>query len=92
MTKQWRLKTHSEEDIRACERLMEEVRVNPVICRLLVRRGITTADGVKKFFRPRLEDLNDPFLMPDMNKAVKRLNKALGNNEKIIIWGDYDVD
>jgi single-stranded-DNA-specific exonuclease len=72
--------------------LAEELKINPIIATLLVQRGIETSDGVRKFFKPSLNDLHDPFLMPDMHKAVKRLNKALGNNEKILIYGDYDVD
>jgi single-stranded-DNA-specific exonuclease len=92
MTKRWSLKTLSEEETYILEQLRGELRLNPVVCRLLVQRGISSSDGVKKFFRPRLEDLHDPFLMPDMDKAVIRLNKALGNNEKILIYGDYDVD
>jgi single-stranded-DNA-specific exonuclease RecJ len=92
MTKRWCLKTHTEEEMRLQEVLAEELRLNPIISKLLVQRGITSADGVKKFFKPSLLDLHDPFLMPDMHKAVKRLNKALGNNEKILIYGDYDVD
>ena len=92
MTKRWCIKTLSEEEIRIQEMLAEELRLNPVICRLLVQRGLTSVDGVKKFFKPSLSELHDPFLMPDMHKAVKRLNKALGNNEKILIYGDYDVD
>lgn len=92
MTKRWCLKPHTEEDLHAQKTLAEELKLNPIICRLLVQRGITTVDGAKKFFKPNLNDLHDPFLMPDMHKAVKRLNKALGNNEKILIYGDYDVD
>jgi single-stranded-DNA-specific exonuclease len=92
MAKRWCLKTCTEEDIRSQEMLEKELRLNPIISRLLVQRGITTPNGVKKFFKPSLSDLHDPFLMPDIHKAVKRLNKALGNNEKILIYGDYDVD
>ncbi|MDR3308513.1 MAG: single-stranded-DNA-specific exonuclease RecJ [Tannerella sp.] len=92
MTKRWHLQVHTEEESRLCEKLAEEMRLNIVVARLLVKRGITSSDGAKKFFRPSLSDLHDPFLMPDMDKAVKRLNKALGNNEKILIYGDYDVD
>lgn len=92
MTKRWCLKTHTEDDTRLQEMLEKELRLSPVVGRLLVQRGITTPDGVKKFFKPSLNDLHDPFLMPDIHKAVKRLNKALGNNEKILIYGDYDVD
>jgi len=92
MTKRWCIRTQTEEEVRAQEMLTEELRLNPIICQLLVQRGITTVSGVKKFFKPSLNELHDPFLMPDMHKAVKRLNKALGNNEKILIYGDYDVD
>lgn len=92
MTKRWCLKTHTEEEIRMEKMLERELNLNPIISRLLVQRGITSPDGVKKFFKPSLNDLHDPFLMPDMHRAVKRLNKALGNNEKILIYGDYDVD
>ena len=71
---------------------MAELGFSPVICLLLVQRGITSIEEAKKFFKPSLNDLHDPFLMPDMDKAVRRLNKALGNKEKILIYGDYDVD
>jgi single-stranded-DNA-specific exonuclease len=71
---------------------MAELGLSPVTCLLLVKRGITSVEEVKKFFKPNLDDLHDPYLMPDMDKAVKRLNKALGNKEKILIYGDYDVD
>ena len=92
MTKRWCIRTQTEKEIRAQEMLTEELRLNPIICQLLVQRGITSVSGVKKFFKPSLNELHDPFLMPDMHKAVNRLNKALGNNEKILIYGDYDVD
>ena len=62
------------------------------ISRLMALRGITSLDEVEKFFNPSLSDLHDPFLMQDMDKAVNRLNKALGRKEKILIYGDYDVD
>ena len=64
----------------------------PTICKLLAQRGIKTADDAKKFFNPSLNDLHDPFLMRDMKKAVERLNFAIGAKEKIMIYGDYDVD
>lgn len=64
----------------------------PTICRLLAQRGINSADDAKKFFNPSLNDLHDPFLMRDMRKAVERLNNAIGAKEKIMIYGDYDVD
>lgn len=64
----------------------------PPIGELLVQRGITSVDEAEKFFRPSLSDLHDPFLMPDMDKAVIRLNRAMGLKEKIMVFGDYDVD
>lgn len=64
----------------------------PSICRLLAQRGIKSADDAQKFFNPSLDDLHDPFLMRDMKKAVERLNHAIGAKEKIMIYGDYDVD
>ena len=72
--------------------MVSEIGLNPVIALLLVQRGLTTAQEVKRFFRPSLSNLHDPFLMPDMEKAVQRLNKALGDKERILIYGDYDVD
>jgi single-stranded-DNA-specific exonuclease len=92
MIKRWFLKTLTEKEIQTQEMLTEEAKLNPITAALLVQRGIITPGEVKKFFKPNLNDLHDPFLMPDMHKAVKRLNKALGNNEKILIYGDYDVD
>lgn len=65
---------------------------SPAIAELLVQRGITTVDEAEKFFNPSLSDLHNPFLMQDMDKAVERLNRAMGSKEKILIYGDYDVD
>ena len=65
---------------------------NRVISELLVRRGVTTPNEAEAFFSPALSDLHDPFLMPDMDKAVNRLNRAMGAKEPIMIYGDYDVD
>jgi len=92
MIKKWNLRPQTEEEIRLRDMLSEEAHLHPVISLLLVQRGITTFGGLKKFFKPSLTELYDPFLLPDMHQAVKRLNKALGNNEKILIYGDYDVD
>lgn len=64
----------------------------PPVSELLVKRGIATVEEAEKFFRPSLADLHDPFLMPDMEKAVARLNRAMGQKEKIMVFGDYDVD
>ena len=92
MTNKWNYRPPTQEELNLRDRLSEEMGISPVISLLLVQRGLTTVSEVKKFFKPTLSDLHDPFLMPDMDKAVKRLNKALGNKEKILIYGDYDVD
>ena len=64
----------------------------PPISELLVQRGITSVDEAEKFFHPSLKNMHDPFLMPDMDKAVNRLNQAMGSKEYIMVYGDYDVD
>ena len=65
---------------------------SPAIAELLVQRGISSVAEAEHFFNPSLSDLHDPFLMKDMEKAVNRLNKAMGAKEKILVYGDYDVD
>ena len=72
--------------------LSESLGIDEILANLLVQRGITTYEEAKNFFRPSLEHLHDPFLMKDMDKAVDRLQKAMTNGEKILIYGDYDVD
>ena len=66
--------------------------ISPVLANLLVQRGIDTVEKADKFFKPSLADLHDPFLMKDMDKAVERVEQAVRNNEKIMVYGDYDVD
>lgn len=92
MTNKWNFQKPTEEENRISKELADKLAISPVICQLLVKRGITTEEEANKFFKPNLNDLHDPFLMPDMDKAVKRLNKALGEREKILVYGDYDVD
>lgn len=92
MTNKWNLQTPTAEESHDIETLTKELDLNPIIALLLVQRGIRTPEEATKFFKPSLSDLHDPFLMPDMDKAVKRLNKALGEKERILIYGDYDVD
>ncbi len=72
--------------------LAKDLGLSPILGRLLVERGITTVAQAKKFFRPQLSDLLDPFLMKDMDLAVDRLNIAMGRKERILVYGDYDVD
>ncbi len=92
MTNKWNFQTPTEEELHKRAVLAEQLSISPTIALLLVQRGITSTEEAKKFFKPNLHNLHDPFLMPDMAKAVKRLNKALGHKEKILIYGDYDVD
>ena len=66
--------------------------MSPILTQLLIRRGITTESAAKRFFRPQLADLINPFLMKDMDIAVDRLNDAMGRKERILVYGDYDVD
>ena len=68
------------------------MKISPVLANLLVQRGIDTVEKVKKFFNPQLQDLHDPFLMKDMERAVKRVEEAVERGEKIMVYGDYDVD
>jgi single-stranded-DNA-specific exonuclease len=90
MNKRWSIKPRGDED--AIEKLKEELRVHPVLANLLVQRGVTNYEEAKAFFRPKLTDLHNPFLMKDMEEAIHRLDKAFARNEKILIYGDYDVD
>ena len=74
------------------ERLVAEVGIDRVLAELLVKRGVETFEESRAFFRPSLDNLHDPFLMKDMDKAVERLDKAIRSKEKILVYGDYDVD
>ena len=92
MNYKWNYEPPTPDEQEAAERLSKEMGVSPVLCRLLIRRGMTTADQVRQFFRPQLQELLDPFLMKDMDVAVERLNEAIGRKERILVYGDYDVD
>lgn len=86
----WTLKPkHDDEQVMA---LAEILKVDRLIAQLLLQRGITSYEEAKKFFRPQLSDLHDPFLMKDMELAVKRIEHAIQANENILVYGDYDVD
>ncbi len=74
------------------QRLSEELNINRILASLLLQRGVSTFDEAKAFFRPTLGMLHDPFLMKDMDKAVARLSRAVRDGEKILVYGDYDVD
>ncbi len=90
MEKNWEFKKQG--DPIEIKHLSVALNVSMTLARLLVQRGITTFNEAKAFFRPRLSDLHDPFLMKDMDKAVERLEQAIANQEKVMIYGDYDVD
>lgn len=92
MRYKWNYQPPTLEQREEARALAKEIGISPILCHLLRQRGIKTADEVKKFFRPQLHDLHDPFLMNDMDAAVKRLNSAMGRKERILIYGDYDVD
>lgn len=88
----WKVRNINSEDKRIIETLSKELGVDSVVATLLCMRGIKDYHEAKKFFRPQLSDLYDPFLMKDMDKAVERLEQAIVKKEKILIYGDYDVD
>lgn len=92
MTKNWNYPSLSSEEQRIGAELARRFSNCQPVADLLVQRGITTIDAAERFFHPSVRDLHDPFLMPDMDKAVERLNRAMGAKEKIMVYGDYDVD
>ncbi|RTL55126.1 MAG: single-stranded-DNA-specific exonuclease RecJ [Sphingobacteriales bacterium] len=89
MEKRWKMPVW---DANAVLQLQSSLKVNQVICQILVQRGIDNFEKAKQFFRPQLTDLHSPWLMKDMDKAVQRILNAFQQNEKILVYGDYDVD
>src|SRR5262245_47691423 len=90
MDKRWLQKEiPSQEEI---QKLSQTINTNPYLTAILIQRGISDFENARDFFRPTLENLHDPFLMKDMEKAVLRIKSAIDLNEKILIYGDYDVD
>jgi len=90
MDKRWVIKDRGEELI--IKQLSRELNIDQHLANLLVQRGIHSFDQAKSFFRPSLDDLHDPFLLKDMDKAINRIEQAINNGEKILVYGDYDVD
>ena len=88
----WNYEPPTPQEQQAADELGEKLGMSPVLAALLLRRGITTESAAKRFFRPQLADLINPFLMKDMDIAVDRLNDAMGRKERILVYGDYDVD
>lgn len=89
MTKRWKILQANDADV---TELQNALKINRTLCKILVQRGITTFDEAKDFFRPALSQLHSPWLMKDMHKAVDRILYAFSQNEKILVFGDYDVD
>lgn len=92
MTNKWNFLTLTNEQQDKKEILTDELSIDPHLAKLLVQRGIDTKEKAFDFFNPNLANLHDPFLYPDMDLAVKRIEEAIGNKERILIYGDYDVD
>ena len=88
----WNYRNLTGQQIEIQKQLSEELSISPILSQLLVQRDILTYDDARSFFRPDLSDLHDPFLMADMQNAVDRLTLAMKRNEKILVYGDYDVD
>ena len=89
MEKRWNILKANPATVAA---LQEQLKISPILCELLVQRGIVNFDAAKKFFRPQIEHLHSPWLMKDMKKAVERIQTAFEKEEKILVYGDYDVD
>ena len=92
MTYQWNIRHLTAVEQELQQQLERELNISSAAARMLVVRGIQTADEARAFVRPSLDNLHDPFLMKDMDKAVERLHQAITQGEKILIYGDYDVD
>jgi len=92
MNYKWNYEAPTPEQTEAAARLAAEANVSPVMAQMLMQRGLTTAADIHAYFRPQLPALHDPFLMRDMDVAVQRLNDAMGRKERILVYGDYDVD
>ena len=92
MNYEWCYNPPSDAELQLAREMAEELRISPVVAHVLISRGIDNVQEARRFFRPQLTDLHDPFLFQDMQKAVNRLNEALGRKERILVYGDYDVD
>ena len=88
----WKYDPPTPEETQEAKELCEKINMSHILSILLIKRGITTESAAKRFFRPQLADLINPFLMKDMDIAVDRLNDAMGRKERILVYGDYDVD
>ena len=89
MEKRWNILKADSAQVQA---LQAALKIHPLLCELLVQRGIQDYDASKHFFRPSLDHLHDPWIMKDMRKAVDRIQLAVNEKQKILVFGDYDVD
>lgn len=92
MTSKWKYSPLTSQEQKLENELEKRYAACPPVSHLLVQRGISSVEEAERFFHPSLKDLHDPFLMPGMDKAVSRLNRAMGAKERIMVYGDYDVD
>ena len=90
MQKKWHIKT--PKDVSVVNDFRSSLKVDPIVAELLLQRGIDSFEAAENFFRPKLEQLHDPFLMADMERAVNRMQEAIEENQKVMLFGDYDVD
>ena len=88
----WDIEQRPEQWEQQAMGLAEKLNISPILAAQLLKRGISTVSAAKRFFRPQLSDLLNPFLLKDMDIAVDRLNDAIGRKERIMVYGDYDVD
>src|SRR6202012_4799733 len=89
MEKKWKVRPS---DLVVVDRLKDQLHIHTVLCALLAQRGVDSYDAAKAYFRPSLDDLHSPWLMKDMQRAVDRITEAISRGEKILVYGDYDVD
>ena len=87
--KRWTVTKHDRDQV---SQLANAIQISPIVAALLISRGYETVEKANKFLNPSLADLHEPFLLKDMQKAVTRVLKAIDEQEKILVWGDYDVD
>ena len=92
MTYRWNYSTLTDYQKNKKDEITKELNLHPIIAELLVNKGFDTKEEIEKYLYPSLDNLHDPFLLPDMEKAILRIEQAIGNKERILIYGDYDVD
>jgi single-stranded-DNA-specific exonuclease len=92
MNLRWNYLPPTQEQKEEANRLSKAIGISPILCKLLIERGLKNKDDIDRFFNPRLNELHDPLLMDDMDKAVARINSAIERGERIMVYGDYDVD